>query len=209
MKVFALVFLPLLLVTGSANAQSTDVTAEMPKFVGGERWEYQTTPRRINDCNPDRPFKTTITVQSVDDDGVTLKRGNSEIKLNSSLAELQEVNGTRNTQETFNFPMVSGKKWERRRLVKMSSGGALQTDLTCEHKKSEKVTVPAGEFETIPIVCKGRWNNLAARTSDVATYTDWYSPVVKNFVKQEVVTWYRGNYCADTETVLIKFTERQ
>lgn len=202
-------FQAFLLACGCAYAQSTDVLAELPKYVGGERWEYQTTPRRINECNPDKPYKSTITVQSVDGEGITLKSGNREIKLNASLAELQEVNGTRNIQETFNFPMTAGKTWERHRLTKMSAGGALQTDLKCEQKKMEKLTVPAGEFDVVPIVCKGRWNNLAAGTGDVATYTDWYSPIVKNFVKQEVVTWYRGAYCADTETVLMKFTERR
>lgn len=209
MKLFACISLTFLLAIDFVSAQPTDGTKEVPKFVAGESWEYQLTPRRMNDCNPSRTSKFTITVQSVDDDGVTLKRGKGLIKLNASLAELQEVNGTRNIQETFNFPMVSGKKWEQHMLVKMSSGGVLQTDLTCEHKKLEKVTVPAGEFEAIPIVCKGRWNNLTSGNADVATYTYWYSPAVKNLVKHEVVTWFRGSYCADQETVLMKFTERQ
>lgn len=208
MKAFAWSFLVALMAAEFVHAQSTTGPVEMPKLVGGERWEYQTTPRRMNECNPERAYKTAITVQSVDDNGVTVKVGNREIKLNSRLAELQEVNGTANVMETFNFPMITGKTWERRRLIKMSSGGALKTDLSCEHKPMEKVTVPAGEFEAIPILCKGRWNNLAAGTSDMATYTDWYAPAVKNFVKQEVVTWYRGSYCADTETVLLKFTGR-
>lgn len=209
MKLLACVSLTFLLATNCVSAQPVEGTTEVPKFVVGESWEYQLTPRRINECNPSRSSKFTITVQSVDDDGVTLKRGKGQIKLNASLAELQEVNGTRNIQETFNFPMVSGKKWEQRMLVKTSSGGVLQTDLTCEHKKLEKITVPAGEFEAIPIVCKGRWSNLTTRSADAATYSYWYSPAVKNVVKREVVTWLNGSYCADMETVLMKYTERQ
>lgn len=154
-----------------ASPQSADGLTEVPKFDGGERWEYQLSPRRINECNASRPYKFTISVHSVDPDGITLMSGIRKIKLNAGLAELQEVNGTRNIQDTFNFPIVPGKKWEQRMLDKYQDGSVLRTDLTCEHKKLEKVKVPAGEFDAFPIICKGRWNHLTSANANEATYT--------------------------------------
>jgi len=180
---------------------------DLPKLVVGERWFYRLSPHRMNACNPSGASTFSVVVQSVGDDGVTLKRGSREIRLNSSLGELQEVNSTRNVQDTFNFPIVPGKKWEQRMLVNSQINGPLRTDLTCEHGPLEKVSVPAGEFEAYRFVCKGQWTNLTFGNSDSATYTYWYSPEVKNFVKIEVLTWFRGSYCADHETVLLKFTQ--
>lgn len=193
----------------SSQAQTAVVVAELPKLIVGDRWEYETTPRRLNDCNPAKAYKTTRIVQSAGDDGVVLKEGSREIRLNPALQELQELKGERNVMDTLAFPLTVGKSWERRQWGMTSSGAALKTDLVCEAKALEKVTVPAGEFEAVQIVCKGRWNNVTFGTGDIATYTDWYAPAVKGMVKREVVTWYRGTYCADTQALLLKFKSGQ
>lgn len=206
MKYQTIIFLAMMSGAWTSQAQDKSVPVDVPKYIGGESWEYKTTPRRINDCNPNRPFNTTVTIESVDESGIIARFGNRKIKMTLGLDELQEVNGVNNIRKTYNFPIENGKKWDQRMLENISSG-VLQTDVSCEHGKFEKLTVPAGEFDSVPIICKGRWNNLTSRNSDSATYSYWYSPVVKNIVKREVFTYFRGNVCADTETVLLKFQE--
>jgi len=94
------------------------------------------------------------------------------------------------------FPLGAGGPWDTT-LVNKSSG--VVTTLTCESGRAELVKVGMQEFDTTPITCKGKWQNLSSGNNDTATYKYWYSSAVGNFVRRTVFTYFRGGACADIE----------
>jgi hypothetical protein len=48
---------------------------------------------------------------------------------------------------------------------------------------TEKVTVPAGTFDTVKVEGDGRWYNTSVNRSDKKTVTLWYAPEAKAMVR--------------------------
>jgi len=80
--------------------------------------------------------------------------------------------------EPISFPLSVGKRWENRYIdERITERTTNEIARTCLAEAEETITVPAGTFATIEIVCKN------ART-DRVVYRLWYSPVVKQMVRR-------------------------
>jgi hypothetical protein len=182
-----------------ASAQQTAGTEEFaaPVFKVGQTWSYRTTAhsrdqqlhrpkfewsRRVDSVGED--YVITTTGSDTDDAATTSGRFTKLLTLN------QKVGDQTNVYEPFAFPLKAGKKWDTKNLRVRSDGTTLETTLSCEAGAIEKVKVPAGEFDAIPIICKGKWRNL--NTVDQAKNVSWYAPALGANVKFEVETWARG-----------------
>jgi len=88
------------------------------------------------------------------------------------------VNRYRPSNILVSFPLSVGKRWERvytdERPVDRQTTEVAQS---CAAEAEELVTVPAGTFNTIRVVCRN------SRTG-VETYRLWYSPDARNPVRQ-------------------------
>lgn len=90
---------------------------------------------------------------------------------------------------TFDFPLYVGKTWSQKWQWKLN-GWAYNNAVTASVEAFEKVTTPAGTFDTYRVrlvhsytgVKTGRWTQ-AGTLED----TFWYSPQVKYFVKRTYV----------------------
>ncbi len=86
----------------------------------------------------------------------------------------------------FSFPLWEGKKWKAKYKVKTA---IWEADYEVKGRVAgwEKITVPAGTFDALKIVNKIDWNGQRTdqfrNLSGESTYTLWYVPEIKNFVK--------------------------
>jgi len=136
-------------------SKAPNSSPDLPKLVVGERWFYRLSPHRMNACNPSGASTFSGVVQSVGDDGITLKRGSREIRLNSSLGELQEVNSTRNVQDTFNFPIVPGKKMGTADARKFANQRSTANGLDVRARTFGKGISARRRIRSIPICLQG------------------------------------------------------
>jgi len=81
------------------------------------------------------------------------------------------------------FPLEPGKKWSGN-MVHDVPQGTIRTQLTAQVAGWEKVTVPAGTFDTIKILATGYWNE--SRADGPIRDTIWYAPAVRNIVRREI-----------------------
>ena len=82
------------------------------------------------------------------------------------------------------WPLVVGKTWElrykRERPIERSTSDEVRE---CVVEKQERVTVPAGTFDTLKVICTDP-------RSQAVTLEVWYSPEVKNRVKERTMFNY-------------------
>jgi hypothetical protein len=108
------------------------------------------------------------------------------------------------------FPLDSGKSWSVRvNAVDPASGRRNSVRVDGEVLGSERITVPAGTFDTIKIarrVYAGDWDGFLRETR--ITETDWYAPVLGRPVRTESTSewqdvsrctrggcpWFRGDW---------------
>jgi hypothetical protein len=65
----------------------------------------------------------------------------------------------------------------------------------------ERVKVPAGEFDTFKVVCKGYWNSETGSGNGSALLASWYAPAARVGVKGE---FQGGNSYNATELVELR-----
>lgn len=76
------------------------------------------------------------------------------------------------------WPLAVGKSWESRYVRERPIDRATSEEIrTCVVERQEQITVPAGTFATLKIVCTD------ARSGRVRLEV-WYSPEVKQWVKE-------------------------
>jgi hypothetical protein len=69
----------------------------------------------------------------------------------------------------------------------------------------EKVSVPAGTFDSVKVVGKGRWVNTKATLQDVNEDTFWYAPAVRGIVRFIQTRWERGGVGLEVTEELVKY----
>lgn len=83
------------------------------------------------------------------------------------------------------FPLEVGKKWSNEYAGYTADNNvSWNSQLNCEVKSFEKLTVAAGTFDTFKIDCEDAWHaGVAGRFSGIAHSTTWYAPLAKEIIK--------------------------
>ena len=144
-------------------AQAADLTIDKPDVKVGDIWKY-----RILDGFTNEPkFEINFRTVSISDSEITVRmtwKGNQ----NSRLAIFDRQwnmldDGTAKwdpSRSEFKFPMRVGESWARRYQVTNIKTGATSACISdAKVAANEKVTVPAGTFDTIYIKIKDKANN--------------------------------------------------
>jgi len=80
------------------------------------------------------------------------------------------------------FPLQVGTKHSYEKQPWPNGNG--HNSGTCEVTGQEKITVPAGAFDTVKIECSGYWNRVVDGTfSGRFTEALWYAPSVRRYAK--------------------------
>ncbi|HSV46669.1 MAG TPA: hypothetical protein VLJ58_12860 [Ramlibacter sp.] len=106
---------------------------------------------------------------------------------------------------SFKFPMQVGNKHSYEKQPWPNGQGHSSGE--CEVKGTEKLTVPAGSFDTVVIECKGHWNQVFGDAiSGRQTETYWYAPALARPVRSEYFNFDpRGKPFTKNRTELVEF----
>lgn len=83
------------------------------------------------------------------------------------------------------FPLEPGKAWEQTSQVRGSTGALSQIRMESRVAGQEKVSTPAGAFDTYRIEQKGYLSGLSWQGGFQVTQTVWYAPAIDRVVRRE------------------------
>lgn len=191
----------LMALPASAQAPASQEIAA-PIWTAGDTWLYEITVNRGDTCTTNLHTGSELRVKAlaVDANGLDIERtvdGNStQVRLTPDHTSTTKIGDVEATTNAYGFPMRTGKTWQTGAVIAGNSG-VVRSELTCEHQPMQKLSFPTGEFDVVPIVCKGSWTNLGSRKSDQAIWKYWYAPALRNHVRSTVSSYFEGRTCAD------------
>jgi hypothetical protein len=175
---------------GASFAQ-TNTTAERPALTAGDAWTY----RQMDGWSGVEQSQSTRTF--LEKNGDRLKFSRTDDPSDADSFENLDLNPCRSLKNStdvtcagpLSFPLTVGQKILYENLVFSNKLGHAAG--TCIVKVIEKVTVPAGTFDSFRIDCDEQWiRKLEGSGGGTTKYTLWYSPIVKRSVKAHVEqTW--------------------
>ncbi|HEV8688900.1 MAG TPA: hypothetical protein VGQ91_01285 [Ideonella sp.] len=183
-----------------ASAQAPEIT--VPAWKAGDSWVYEITVGHADTCTTSlhTGSELRIKVLGVDAEGLDIERtvdgAPTQVRLAPDHANTMKVGAAEATNNSYGFPMRAGKTWQTGSVIAGNSG-VVKSELKCEHQPMQKLALSTGEFDVVPIVCKGNWTNLDSRRSDQSIWKYWYAPAVGNHVRSSVLTYYQGRICSD------------
>jgi carboxypeptidase C (cathepsin A) len=183
-KILTIVALAVTCLNFQVQAQSTPI--ERPTLTKGDTWTYRTvdnwTDKELN--------QTEVVFADIENDLLVFRSTNkatNSISTNKNNADIQPCRSMQNDdkficQGAFKFPMAIGNKHEIKKLPWGDGKG--YNDADCEVKEPEKITTPAGTFDTLRIECSGFQTRVFEGIFN-GSYKEtlWYAPLVKRSVK--------------------------
>lgn len=175
----------------AASLAQAQITFPVERHVlkSGDTWKYQ----RIDLWKNEKTGETSeLIVNSVTDKTVRLS-GKGFTQNPFTRTETLEGNTfptVRGEVQNLNymiFPLKDDHTWEFKFLWAFNEFEGETTE-KCKIKGTEKVTVPAGTFDTVKIICEGIWSsrNGGGGSQELST---WYSPQVKRGIKFMYKQW--------------------
>jgi hypothetical protein len=159
---------------------------ERPTWKPGERWEY----RVLDAWNNKETDRVTLTFER--QEGERLLGARQTKAQPDPVATRADLDGNNcvpmldNSQEVCAritvFPLKVGNQTEYSKFPFPNRQGHSQG--RCTVAGAESVTVPAGQFDTLKIECKGYWNFTAGQpSSGTLLQTYWYAPSIGRAVR--------------------------
>lgn len=171
---------------------------ERPAIAHGDRWQYQVT-----DLYTGIKHHVAMEVQSVTENRIYTQ--NAPVNMTSADSRVQggaiqvwdrNWNLLREGNTDYSspypemqFPLTHGKKWDNE-IRYPFLGGDWRQQNTGHVVGWEKLTVPAGTFDTIKIEIRGFWNlrhaSMNAAGSGAVSEVLYYAPLARQFIKREI-----------------------
>ena len=119
----------------------------------------------------------------------------SDLAVSRSTVSKEAVEHYRPAWQVVTWPLTVGKAWEQRFTEERPRDRqTLELTRSCRVEAVESITVPAGTFQAVGIVC------LNSRTGAVV-YRRWYAPDVKNMIREE---WHLSSGHRTRELIAFK-----
>ena len=197
----------LLLALSAFGADETDAPVAKPQVKVGDRWTYRIT----NNLTGDSSVISELRVASTGPDEILVvskRRGSGNENDNFFTSEWNEravgawVQDPHNGH--FKFPLKVGASHESTyESAQKATGIRGRMEKTVKVVGWEDVTVPAGKFRALKVEAKGTYRRLDQRAEGGWTsYTHWYAPGVKRWVKSTYAIGTRGPASPDTSTTI-------
>jgi hypothetical protein len=188
-------------------------TADPGPIRVGDRWTYN-----IKDgVTGDLKHAVTLVVIEVDQKEITTRvtgRGNSPFTIFFDPGWSRIDDGTwkhRPSELTgVRTPLEVGKEWRAEgNSMNMHSGLVFRTSAFTKVTGQERVTVPAGTFDTFRVEPMVRMTNTADQTkSSTITGVIWYAPAINRWVKRISEFRYEGRLRDSTIDELTEYSRR-
>ena len=177
-RVFAASVLALALSAGAALAQHAD----RPDVKVGDQWRF-VVYYGIPSTEPNRAW----VVNAITPAGIEGTENGAPLRLTSDLNVLESPTHTDSNPRALSFPLEVGKRWRYSSdwvfKVKGSKGSSIVDVAVVGH---EKITVPAGSFDSFKLEAKGTIRGISGINSQIAgetSVTYWYAPAARAVVK--------------------------
>lgn len=186
----------------SLHAQ-VNAPAERPTYTKGDTWTY-----RVLDSWTDKELRQTqIEFAAAETDSLVFRFTNKSTNAVSTYRTDLDLNVCRSMQNStdaackgpYKFPASVEQKTSYDKLPYSNGSGFIQGE--CSVAAIEKVTVPAGTFDTYKIDCTGFWTNVFGSTATGNfKETIWYAPTAKRLVKSYYENRNSSNRISTKET---------
>lgn len=191
---------------GPVSAQSP--AAQRPTVRVGDTWTYSL--RHKLSSAPDSQYVVSVT--AAEPTQTIAKWQNPVLHESGTLVFDADANLIDNTRDPamvtyhatpafpgYQWPLSVGETWQRAFEYVVSGGRQYRATLTSQVTGPERVTVPAGTFDTYKITRKLDYQGFNGTNSWAGSESivSWYAPQVKSFVRSETTDY--GTYgAADT-----------
>ena len=203
----------ILLVGLSLSSAAFSQEIQRPVYNIGDTWNFERTDRTRNVID----LRTQVTTASKSDSEVRFDAKNLESERVTQFA--QDLNGNNiefdgrkwnAPRPDFTWPLAVGKKWSGKYGgLNQTRNGQFHEERECEAVAAETISVKAGSFQTIKIVCSGNFRSPAASgtvtLSGTTNSTYWYAPEVKRAVKIEYRDQSQFGIWNNSSTEMISF----
>lgn len=138
-------------------------------------------------------YEEIITAVSADQVDVSAKTDTgqaSQVRYDLEWNALADLKGKTERQVKLVFPLEIGKTWDTKWDWINSRGHDGRLEMTYKVRGTERITVPAGTFDTVVIEGKGSWHNTTIGATGVALEVRWYAPAAKRPVRRTWITHY-------------------
>ena len=181
--------------------------------AAGDSWTY----RVVNGYNNEVRGKVQYRVDKVDADGVAVAYSNDGVPLGRPRTDVYTPDGNWLRHPLINhdqpvvydftqpypaymFPLDAGKSWSLRvNAVNAETGKRASVRVDGEVLGTERITVPAGAFDTIKVrrrIYAGDWDGVRQETH--ITEIEWYAPALGRAVRTDSNSNYMDlNRCSD------------
>ena len=189
------------------HAQPTP-RAEQPQVEVGDTWTYET-----RNLLTDAKDKKAYVVKKVSPETIVVGEGRSRRVYTLEWNEIEHGEGdaaeySSPAHVVFQFPLEVGKRWEAR-FVKTSKEGKHRWVSKIRVEKTERVTVPAGTFDTFKLRTESYADSGKVGVTIRHWDSIWFAPEVKRWVRkqQERRKPYKGRVRYDAKIEeLLSFT---
>lgn len=168
------------------NYASAQALAERPQYKVSDSWTFEHRDGYTGNVTG----KSTRTIKSISDDKIEYDINGDPATSDISGNPISDKKVDSDKPQLYlQFPLEVGKSWKFDNGWHNKEGGwkGNQT-YSVKVVSLEKITVPAGEFETYRLEAKGFFNNTTANFSGAQTTIYWYSPLLRRVIKTE----YKG-----------------
>lgn len=184
--------------------------SKRPTFKVGEVAVYTVNNRADN-----KVFEETVTVTAVESDLIRFKHvrpGREPAELEGQFTpDMHQVqSGSSGTR--FNppaplakVPMAVGDTWKTASEMTALNKATSKTDFEYKVVGAEKITTPAGDFDTLKIESGGWVNGVSWTGSIRVAQVQWYAPAIGRVVRSEFRDFRGGRPWSDTLTELKSF----
>ncbi len=106
----------------------------------------------------------------------------------STWVRLGDVRGQPERQVKLEFPLELGKKWPANYKWVNGRNHDGRMELSYSVRGTERITVPAGTFDTVVVDGKGHWTNVTTSATGSATEVLWFAPQANRIIRRTWVT---------------------
>jgi hypothetical protein len=171
-------------------------SVERPDIRAGDSWKYRVTDRFTN-------LRSSVVVEvvSVTDTHILTRSAHSSSDaslVSAAIGVEEEWDRNWNLRRTgdnaytpsyplLRFPLEAGKRWTGRVSFRVGNIDVIH-DITAQVVGWERITVPAGSFDSLKITFRGRLSaSGGGHVPDTGNINDtvWYAPLIRQVVRQD------------------------
>jgi len=181
----------------AVSSPSMGQAVEAPKLASGDTWRYRTTDQWSGRAKSESMFtvvgvmgeyvRMEVETRTFATNGQPTLNAPFEMTSRTNLDTVHMANGKPSTRINFAWPLFPGKRWNYEYAVSVPGSTLVTTfRMAAEVTGWEDVSTSAGKFKSLKVVHTGTADAGAGMGASKTSWTSWYAPEVKNYVRYQM-----------------------